>query len=188
MESIVKYPIIIKKKCNRLRCLFYGEGTMSVTLKDLAKASGVSIGTVSRALNDKNEVSAKTSERIRQLAQELGYIPNRAGRALSSQKNINFIGICIPSINSPFFDDIKKGIDQALREFKDLVGIHDDEIEFKDGIEFDEETEDKFLKYYKMEINDAIVSQYCNILELTSTDFKYNNEGFRATYDLIRAE
>lgn len=35
---------------------------MSVTLKDLAKASGVSIGTVSRALNDKNEVSAKTSE------------------------------------------------------------------------------------------------------------------------------
>lgn len=32
---------------------------MSVTLKDLAKASGVSIGTVSRALNDKNEVSAK---------------------------------------------------------------------------------------------------------------------------------
>lgn len=93
---------------------------MSVTLKDLAKASGVSIGTVSRALNDKNEVSAKTSERIRQLAQELGYIPNRAGRALSAQKNINFIGVCIPSINSPFFDDIKKGIDQALREFKDL--------------------------------------------------------------------
>ena len=93
---------------------------MSVTLKDLAKASGVSIGTVSRALNDKNEVSAKTSERIRQLAQELGYIPNRAGRALSSQKSINYVGIVIPSINSPFFDDIKKGIDMALKEFKDL--------------------------------------------------------------------
>ncbi len=93
---------------------------MSVTLKDLAKASGVSIGTVSRALNDKNEVSAKTSERIRQLAQELGYIPNRAGRALSAQKSINYVGISIPSINSPFFDDIKKGIDQAVREFKDL--------------------------------------------------------------------
>ena len=53
--------------------------------------------------------------------------------------------------------------------------------------EFDEETEDKFFKYYKMEINDAIVPQYCNILELTSTDFKYNNEGIRATYNLIRA-
>ena len=43
---------------------------MSVTLKDLAKASGVSIGTVTRALNDKNEVSAKTSERIRRIGQE----------------------------------------------------------------------------------------------------------------------
>ena len=53
--------------------------------------------------------------------------------------------------------------------------------------EFDEATEDKFFKYYKMEINDAIVSQYCNILELTSTDFKYDNKGFRATYNLIRA-
>ena len=64
---------------------------MSVTLKDLAKTCGVSVGTVSRALNEKNEVSAKTSERIRKLAQEMGYIPNRAGRALSAQKNINLI-------------------------------------------------------------------------------------------------
>ncbi|MGN0916004.1 MAG: substrate-binding domain-containing protein [Succinivibrio sp.] len=93
---------------------------MSVTLKDLAKASGVSIGTVSRALNDKNEVSAKTSEKIRQLAQELGYIPNRAGRALSAQKSINYVGVCLPSIHSPFFDDVKKGISMALGEFKDL--------------------------------------------------------------------
>lgn len=105
---------------NVIVCVFSMRNEMSVTLKDLAKASGVSIGTVSRALNDKNEVSAKTSERIRQLAQELGYIPNRAGRALSAQKSINYVGITIPSINSPFFDDLKKGIDQALREFKDL--------------------------------------------------------------------
>ena len=45
---------------------------MTVTLKDLSKASGVSVGTVSRALNDKNEVSADTAKRLRQLAQELG--------------------------------------------------------------------------------------------------------------------
>ena len=53
--------------------------------------------------------------------------------------------------------------------------------------EFDEATEDNFVKYYKMEISDAIVPQYCKILELTSSKFKYNNEGLRATYDLIRA-
>ncbi len=54
--------------------------------------------------------------------------------------------------------------------------------------EFDEGAEDKFFQYHEMEIGDAVVPQYCNILELTSTNFRYNNEGFRATYNLIRAE
>lgn len=93
---------------------------MTVTLKDLSKASGVSVGTVSRALNDKSEVSAETAKRIRQLAQELGYVPNRAGRALSAQKNLNTVGILLPSINGPFFEDIKQGIKEAENEFKDL--------------------------------------------------------------------
>lgn len=93
---------------------------MTVTLKDLSKASGVSVGTVSRALNDKSEVSAETAKRVRQLAQELGYVPNRAGRALSAQKNLNTIGVLLPSINGPFFDDIKQGIKDAEAEFKDL--------------------------------------------------------------------
>ena len=109
---------------------------MSVTLKDLAKASGVSIGTVSRALNDKNEVSAKTSERIRQLAQELGYIPNRAGRALSSQKSINYVGIVIPSINAPFFDDIKSSFSPLVSLFNKKVGSKagENKAPLRDGI------------------------------------------------------
>lgn len=93
---------------------------MTVTLKDLSKAIGVSVGTVSRALNDKSEVSAETAKRVRQLAQDLGYVPNRAGRALSAQKNLNTIGVLLPSINGPFFDDIKQGIKEAEAEFKDL--------------------------------------------------------------------
>ena len=54
--------------------------------------------------------------------------------------------------------------------------------------EFDEGSDDKFIQYHEMEIGEAIVPQYCNILELTSTNFRYNNEGFRATYNLIRAK
>ena len=53
--------------------------------------------------------------------------------------------------------------------------------------EFDEATKDKFFKYYEMEVGGGIVPQYCKILELTSQKFKYNNDGLRATYDLIRA-
>ena len=53
--------------------------------------------------------------------------------------------------------------------------------------EFDEATDDKFIKYYEMEIG-GIVPQYCKILELSATNFRYNNDGLRATYNLIRAE
>ena len=52
--------------------------------------------------------------------------------------------------------------------------------------EFDEGAKDKFFKYYQMEIG-GTVPQYCNILERTSTNFRYNNEGLRATYNLVRA-
>ena len=73
---------------------------------------------------------------------------------------------------------------------KKVEGVADAAVSFMTQmmkVEFDEGAEDKFFKYYKMEINDAVLPQYCNILELTSMKFKYNNEGFRATYDLIRA-
>lgn len=54
--------------------------------------------------------------------------------------------------------------------------------------EFDNATDNKFIKYYPMEIGSGVVPQYCNILELTSTNFKYNNDGLRATYNLVRAK
>lgn len=63
-----------------------------VTLKDLSTACGVSTATVSRALNNQNDVSKKTAERIRRLAQEMGYCPNAAARALKTNRTYN-IGI-----------------------------------------------------------------------------------------------
>lgn len=53
--------------------------------------------------------------------------------------------------------------------------------------EFNEGTDDMFTKYYEMEELRGIVPQSCNILELTSTTLKYNNDGYRATYNLVRA-
>lgn len=52
--------------------------------------------------------------------------------------------------------------------------------------EFDEGTDNKFFQYHE-NFSGSIVPQYCNILELTPSKFKYNNEGLRATYNLIRA-
>ncbi len=56
------------------------------TIKDVAERAGVSIATVSRALNDKGDVSGPTRERVREVARSIGYSPDRAARSLASQK------------------------------------------------------------------------------------------------------
>ncbi len=56
------------------------------TIKDVAERAGVSIATVSRALNDKGDVSGETRERVREVARAVGYTPDPAARALAGQK------------------------------------------------------------------------------------------------------
>jgi len=63
-----------------------------VTIKDISNACGLSVATVSRALNNQNEVNSKTAERVRRIARELGYYPNAAARALKTNRSYN-IGI-----------------------------------------------------------------------------------------------
>lgn len=49
---------------------------MDVTMKDIAKIAGVSVNTVSRALNDRPEISEETKQHIKKIARELNYVPN----------------------------------------------------------------------------------------------------------------
>jgi LacI family transcriptional regulator len=56
------------------------------TIKDVAEQAGVSIATVSRALNDKDDVSEPTRERVREVARSVGYTPDRVARSLVSQR------------------------------------------------------------------------------------------------------
>jgi len=56
------------------------------TIKDVAERAGVSIATVSRALNDKGDVSLETRERVRDVARSVGYSADRAARSLATQK------------------------------------------------------------------------------------------------------
>ena len=51
-------------------------------IRDLARHLDISIGTVSRALNDKADVNPETRERVREAAAKLGYSPNQSGRSL----------------------------------------------------------------------------------------------------------
>ena len=60
---------------------------MAATIFDLAEAAGVSISTVSKALNDSYSISEKTKERIRKKAEEIGYKPNARARSFARKKN-----------------------------------------------------------------------------------------------------
>ncbi len=73
-----------------------------VSLKDIASACGVSVATVSKALNDHNDVSTETKKRIRKRAEELGYMPNSAAKALKTNRTYN-LGIL-------FVDEAQSGL------------------------------------------------------------------------------
>ena len=60
-----------------------------VSLKDIAKQCGVSIATVSKALNDQRDIGEETKARIKKVANEMGYFPNSAARALKTNRSFN---------------------------------------------------------------------------------------------------
>ncbi len=98
---------------------------MPVTLKDIAKEVGLSVTTVSRALNDYPDVSPQTKERIRQAAQEMGYHPHVIARKLQKRRT-DTIGFVIPTagprFSDPFFIELITGIgDEAARQDFDLL-------------------------------------------------------------------
>ncbi|MBD5458537.1 MAG: LacI family transcriptional regulator [Lachnospiraceae bacterium] len=63
-----------------------------VSMKDIATACGVSIATVSKALNDHKDIGVETKEHIKQKAKEMGYFPNSAAKALKTKRSYN-IGV-----------------------------------------------------------------------------------------------
>lgn len=93
---------------------------MSVTLKQIAELAGVSRGTVDRALYGRGRINPEVAQRIRRIAAELGYHPNRAGRALALAKKPIRIGVVIQSVETPFIQLVLDGVRQAADELDAL--------------------------------------------------------------------
>lgn len=74
----------------------------SPTIKEVAIRSGVGIGTVSRVINNSPQISEKTRKKVLKAIEELGYVPNVAGKRLS-QKRSYVIAIIVPVIDHPYF-------------------------------------------------------------------------------------
>lgn len=92
---------------------------MAVTIKDIAAIANVSRGTVDRALNNRAGVNPDVAKKILKIASDLGYRPNKAGKALAARKKNTLIGMALPSINNPFFKDVIEGAMRARHEFAD---------------------------------------------------------------------
>ncbi len=88
-----------------------------VTIKDIAKVSGYSANCVSRALMDAPDISEATKEKIRELAHEMGYIPNVGAASLRSG-NSNTIGIICDNIANPFYTIMMNYISRVFAEEK----------------------------------------------------------------------
>lgn len=86
-----------------------------VTIKQLARALGLSHSTVSRALNDHPAISIETKTRIRQAASKSGYVPNSAARVLRNERS-GIIGLVIPDIQNDFYTTVAKTISDAAAE------------------------------------------------------------------------
>ncbi len=87
---------------------------MKVRLKDIAKATGFSVNTVSHALRNAPDISEATKERIRRVAEEMEYIPDlRAGGIKSGKSHI--ISIILPDIINPHFTIVFREIEQFFR-------------------------------------------------------------------------
>jgi len=92
---------------------------MGVTLKSIAAASGVSIGTVDRVMHNRSGVKEETRILVQRAAQELGYKPNIIGKALVAQKNPLKIGIIINAREFNYFaQEVWRGVEAGNEEIE----------------------------------------------------------------------
>lgn len=89
------------------------EAKKPVTLKDVSKAAGLSLITVSRALRQPETVHADTRARIQKTIADLGYVPNLAARSLVSKRS-DMIGVVVPILASSLFADFAQGVTGTL--------------------------------------------------------------------------
>lgn len=86
------------------------------TIQDVAVAAGVSVSTVSRVLNDKDDVAPETYETVQRIISELGYTSSLAAKSMRSRQT-NVIGLVVPDVNDSFSIQVMRGVNQAVAQF-----------------------------------------------------------------------
>ncbi len=85
---------------------------MSTGIRRVAEKAGVSLGTVSNAINRPEVLAPETLRRVRKAIEELKFIPNASAQTLRAGKT-RILGLVVPDISNPFFTDLAKGVNDA---------------------------------------------------------------------------
>ena len=119
-----------------------------VTLAEVAARAGVGTMTASRAISQPEMVSAALRARVDQAVAELGYVPNRAARALASARS-KVIVVLVPSLSNAVFTDVLAGIQDALEPdgYQILIG----------NTRYSDAEEEKLLNTYLQSSPDGIL-------------------------------
>ncbi|MED3728660.1 LacI family DNA-binding transcriptional regulator [Priestia filamentosa] len=88
---------------------------MKITIRSVAEEAGVSIGTVSKVINDSGKISEKTRKKVFQAMQKLNYKPDAAAASLRG-KRTKLIGLLVPDISNPFYAGIARSIEDRSHE------------------------------------------------------------------------
>ncbi len=102
-----------------------------ITIKDIAKAAGVSTATVSLVFNNKDKsISQTTRDRVLKIGKDLNYIPNSMARSLVTRQT-KTLGLVLPDIVNPFFPEIARGAEDRAWEsgYSIIICNTDDDVD-----------------------------------------------------------
>ncbi|WP_327707965.1 LacI family transcriptional regulator [Streptomyces sp. NBC_00464] len=88
---------------------------LSIGIKSVTREAGVSVGTVSNVLNQPDRVSAPTRRHVQQVITRLGYVRSESARQLRAGRS-RIISLLVLDMGNPFFVDIARGAEHAVRE------------------------------------------------------------------------
>lgn len=105
-----------------------------VTIYDVAKKAGVSPSTVSRVLNNYDNVTEETREKVMKACQQLSFIPN-ANASNLKKKTTKTLALFIPDIENPFFTSVLKGFEGKVvtSGYNTIICDTDEKVELEES-------------------------------------------------------
>ena len=174
-----------------------------VTLRDIATVMGMTTATISKALRDGDDISKETREKVKKIAEEMGYRPNILARSLVQQRS-HMIGVVVPNLRISFFSEVTRGIYERAREcgYEAIIMVNDEIVETEernleflsalgvDGILIDavpgEENNPVFERLIKRGIPIVVYDRYVDGMEFDSVTINDEQACFNVVERLVQ--